>query len=91
LDSDESGNNSLNSQTEVPLRESHALNSDEKMFVALGDRFSIPDNNLNTELEPVVTVLPPEESDLLDSVDESLAELMDIRKHRSLSSILHDP
>ena len=91
LDSDESGNNSLNSQTEVPLRESHTLNSDEKMFVAPGDRISTPDNNLNTELEPVVTVLPPEESDVLDSADESLVELMDIRKHRSLSSILHDP
>lgn len=91
LNSDESGNNSLSSQTEVPLRESHALNSDEKMFVDPGDRFSTPDINLNAQLEPVVTVLPPEESDLLDSADESLAELMDIRKYRSLSSILHDP
>ena len=91
LDANVRGNNSLNSQTEVSLRESHALNSDEKMFVAPGDRISTPDNNLNTELEPVVTVLPPEESDVLDSADESLVELMDIRKHRSLSSILHDP
>ena len=91
LDANVRGNNSLNSQTEVPLRESHALNSDEKMFAAPGDHFSTPDNNLNTQLEPVVTVLPPEESDLLDSADESLAEVMDIRKYRSLSSILHDP
>lgn len=91
LDVNESGNNSLNSQTEVLIKESHALNSDEKMFADPGDRFSTPDNNLNTELEPVVTVLPPEENDLLQSADESLAEVMDIRKYRSLSSILHDP
>lgn len=93
LSADGNGNNSLNSETEVarlPLTESQSLNSDEKMFAAPGDRFSTPDNNLNAELEPVVTVLPPEESDLLDSADESLAEVMDIRKHRSLSSILHD-
>lgn len=89
FDANVRGNNSLNSQTEVPLKESHALNSDE-MFAAPGDRSFTPDNNLNTELEPVVTVLPPEESDLLDSADESLAEVMDIRKYRSLSSILHD-
>ncbi|MBW4637743.1 MAG: hypothetical protein KME05_05820 [Gloeocapsa sp. UFS-A4-WI-NPMV-4B04] len=94
LDANVRGNNSLNSQTEVPevpLRDSHALNSDEKMFAEPDDRISTPDNNLNAQLEPVVTVLPPEESDLLDSADKSLAELMDIRKHRSLSSILHDP
>lgn len=93
LDANVRGNKSLNSQTEVPevpLRENHALNYDEKMFVAPGDRISTPDNNLNAQLEPVVTVLPPEESDLLDSADESLAEVMDIRKYRSLSSILHD-
>lgn len=90
LDFNASGNKLSNNQTEVPLKESHALNSDEKMFAASSDRFSTPDNNLNTELEPVVTVLPPEESDLLDSADESLAEVMDIRKYRSLSSILHD-
>lgn len=40
--------------------------------------------------EPLVTVLPPEESDLADPGEELLAEKMDIRKHRSLSSILHD-
>lgn len=41
-----------------------------------------------TEIEPVVTVVPPEESHPLDSGEESLAEMMDIRKHQSLSSIL---
>lgn len=94
LDANVRGNKSLNRQTEVPevpLSESNALNSDAKMFVAPGDRISTPDNNLNAQLEPVVTVLPPEESELLDSADESLAEVMDIRKYRSLSSILHDP
>lgn len=38
--------------------------------------------------EPVVTVLTPESSQRLDSGEESLAEMMDIRKQRSLSSIL---
>ena len=60
------------------------------MFAAPGDRSFTSNINLNAQLEPVVTVLPPEESDLLDAADESLAEVMDIRKHRSLSSILHD-
>lgn len=40
------------------------------------------------DVEPVVTVLPPEEIRPLDSGEESLAEMMDIRKQRSLSSIL---
>ena len=40
------------------------------------------------ETEPVVTVLPPEESHPLDAGEEPLAEMMDIRKHKSLSSIL---
>lgn len=40
------------------------------------------------ETEPVVTVLPPEESHPLDAGEESLVEMMDIRKNRSLSSLL---
>lgn len=40
--------------------------------------------------EPLVTVLPPEENDLAEADEELLAEKMDIRKHRSLSSILQD-
>ena len=43
------------------------------------------------EKESEVTVLPPEESHLLDSGEESLAEMMDIRKHQSLASFLRDP
>ena len=43
------------------------------------------------ETEPEVTVLPPEESHLLDSGEESLAEMMDIRKQRPLSEFLRDP
>lgn len=42
------------------------------------------------ETEPVVTVVPPEESHPLDSGEESLAEMMDIRKQKPLSSILRD-
>ena len=40
------------------------------------------------EIETVVTVLPPEQSHPLDAGEESLAEMMDIRKDRPLSSIL---
>jgi len=42
------------------------------------------------EAEPVVTVLPPEENNPLDKHEESLAEMMDIRKQQSLSAILGD-
>jgi hypothetical protein len=48
------------------------------------------DNCLNAESEPMVTVLPPEESTLVESEEESLAEMMDIRRHRSLASILQN-
>lgn len=92
LSANGSGNNSLNSKTEapIPISKSHSLNSEQKMSSASGDRSLTPENDLNAELEPVVTVLPPEKTDLVDSQEESLAEAMDIRKHRSLSSILHD-
>lgn len=43
----------------------------------------------NAYTEPVVTILPPETSEPLN-VEVSLAEMMDIRKHRSLSSILEE-
>lgn len=67
-----------------------------------GEVIEVPDDNLpstannstqNNDLkpeEPLVTVLPPEENDLTDAGEELLAEKMDIRKHRSLSSILQD-
>ena len=42
------------------------------------------------ETEPVGSVLSLQESQPLDSGCESLAEMMDIRKQRSLSSILED-
>jgi len=41
--------NSLNSQTEVPLKENTHQILTKKMFAA---SFSTPDNNLNAELEP---------------------------------------
>lgn len=37
---------------------------------------------------PVVTILPPEESHPLDWGDDSLADMMDIRKRQSLSSLM---
>jgi len=41
-------------------------------------------------VEPVVTVLPPEESHPLDWGDQGLAEIMDLRKQQSLTSLLSD-
>jgi hypothetical protein len=37
-----------------------------------------------------VTVLPPEESHPLDRGDESLADLLDLRRHKSLASLMRD-
>jgi hypothetical protein len=47
----------------------------------------VSDNNTGGE-EPKVTILPPEEIQAVDVAKVSLAEMMDIRKHRPLSSIL---
>jgi hypothetical protein len=61
-----------------------------------GELLAVPDdlpasdliaNYLDAESEPVVTVLPPEE---VGEKQESLAEMMDIRKYRSLASILQN-
>ena len=38
--------------------------------------------------KPVVTVLPPEQNRLRNQGKESLASILDIRKHTPLSSIL---
>lgn len=46
---------------------------------------------MRAETESGVMVLPPEESDRHDLPEESLAEMMDIRKQLSLSSILAQP
>ena len=43
---------------------------------------------VTAETEPVDTMLPPAQSHPLDALEESLAEKMDIRKHRPLSSFL---
>lgn len=71
----------------LPLKDSHPLDAGE--LLAAPD---CPDSDLittysNTESEPVVTVLPPEEFGVKQ---ESLAEMMDIRKYRSLASILEN-
>lgn len=48
------------------------------------------DNRVATTSEKLthVTVLPPEESHPLDGRQESLAELLDLRKHHSLTSLM---
>lgn len=69
----------------LPSQESYSLTLAEESLAILGDHSPCS----NAESEPVVTVLPPEENHLVD-LEESLAEIMDIRKHRSLSSILQD-
>lgn len=50
----------------------------------------LPSTPVLDKSEPVVKVLTPEESQPIDSGEESLAEMMDIRKQRSLSSILQN-
>lgn len=48
-------------------------------------------DSLDSNLEELlVTVLPPENEPAIDPSTRSLAEMMDIRKHLSLSAILHD-
>lgn len=43
-----------------------------------------------TDIAPIITVLPPEETQSSALGEQSLAEMMDIRKHLSLSAILQD-
>ena len=47
-----------------------------------------PITPMQAKTKPLVTVLPPEHRHPLDNNQESLADLMDIRKQKSLSSIL---
>ncbi len=76
----------------LPLED--LVDSEESLAQMLGDRSPLSGSDLtaakclNAESEPVVTVLSPESSQLVDSEEESLAEMMDIRRHRSLASIL---
>ncbi len=49
-----------------------------------------PMEPISENTENLVTVIPPEDSHPLDNETESLAELMDIRKESSLSTILHN-
>lgn len=46
--------------------------------------------NVDSNLEALVTILPPESEEPVDPSTRSLAEMMDIRKHLSLSAILQD-
>lgn len=71
----------------LPPEESHSLTSAEESLAEMLDDSSLSTSEI-AESEPVVTVLPPE-NHLVDS-GESLAEIMDIRKHRSLASILQN-
>jgi hypothetical protein len=54
-------------------------------FQTLDTRQPSPDARLTQ-----VTVLPPEESHPLDRGDESLADLLDLRRHKSLASLMRD-
>ncbi len=66
-----------------PRQRKHTQNSSARVLKSRTEQPLAPGKT-----EPVVTVLPPEESQPLDSGEESLAEMMDMRKQRSLSSIL---
>ncbi len=53
--------------------------------------FQTPDNRLATTNNgklTQITVLPPEENHPLDGGDQSLADMLDMRKHQSLASLL---
>lgn len=71
----------------LPLIESHPLESSKLLAAPDSPDSDLIANYSNTESEPVVTVLPPEEFSVKQ---ESLAEMMDIRKYRSLVSILQN-
>lgn len=70
----------------LPLKD-HPLESGELLAAPDCPDSDLIANYSNTESEPVVTVLPPEEFRVKQ---ESLAEMMDIRKYRSLASILQN-
>lgn len=50
----------------------------------------ITDSLDSNSKESLVTILPPENEQAIDPRTRSLAEMMDIRKHLSLTAILHD-
>lgn len=61
----------------------------EPEVISAPEYSNVPDdNNDDRQAEPVITILPPEASPPVDVENVSLAEMMDMRKHRSLSSIL---
>lgn len=51
---------------------------------------SMPQPPRSVADQPVVTVLPPDESHPLDWGEDSLADMMDLRKRQSLSSLLRN-
>ena len=70
------------SQTEPPVSGTVALVPWQPTVQTL-DRRRRPEENLTQ-----VTVLAPEESHPLDGRNESLADLLDLRKHQSLASLM---
>ncbi len=55
------------------------------------ENYPVEPEPLSNNNIPIVTILPPEEAQLLSDLDgQSLAEMMDIRQHLSLSAILQD-
>ncbi|NEQ18119.1 MAG: hypothetical protein F6K44_32365 [Moorea sp. SIO3E2] len=50
----------------------------------------LPSQNKSDDQQTEVTVLPPEPTDQTNPQDETLANMMDMRKRRSLSSLMRD-
>ncbi len=46
--------------------------------------------SVKTENQPIVTVVSPHESTPVEKREPTLAEILDLRKHRSLVSMMHD-
>lgn len=72
---------------EPPVVETAEPTIPEPPVVEVKETNPISDSNGINE-EPIITILPPEDSQQVDVEKVSLAEMMDIRKHRPLSSIL---
>lgn len=75
------------SVAEPPIINSREPQNSTPPIADIPEPFSGSDSN-GSSVDPQVTILPPEEVESVDVEKVSLAEMMDIRKHRPLSSIL---
>lgn len=92
----------LSPTTEVAIEDNNSCSIEPEVFVlSLQDldvdadlrspaQTEVIEATLDSIPETVVTILPPEEEQTIDPSTQPLAEMMDIRKHLSISAILQD-